>query len=140
MGKVAIANAKLTYREYLRIYNAPDVAKLIEAGVKPQRLLWASTSTKNNDYSDTLYVESLIGDQTINTLPPATYSAFKDHGVAASNLDKNLEMASKVMSQLKDLNINFEELCEVLLKDGIKLFDDAFDQLLSAILKKAKSY
>src|ERR1700709_2268407 len=97
-GKVAIANAKLAYQEYKKLFSGPRWDKLAAKGAKPQRLLWASTGTKNKDYSDVLYVEELIGKNTINTVPPATLDAFRDHGKLRDSLDENIEEARRVLA------------------------------------------
>ena len=94
-GKVAIANAKLAYRDYKRLFSGARWKKLEAKGARPQRLLWASTGTKNKDYSDVLYVEELIGPDTVNTVPPATVDAFRDHGKLRDSLEENLDDAQQ---------------------------------------------
>ncbi len=135
-GKVAIANAKLAYRAFEDIYNSDLAKNLIKKGAHPQRVLWASTSTKNKNYRDVLYVEALIGKNTVNTLPPATLEAFRDHGQVSHVITDNLEDAESTMSDLKKLGIDFERCCEELLDEGLKLFSTAFDQLLEAVEHK----
>ena len=135
-GKVAIANAKLAYRAFEDIYDSDLAKNLIKNGAHPQRLLWASTSTKNKNYRDVLYIEALIGKETVNTLPPATLEAFRDHGQVSDMMGHNLEEADLVMSDLEGLGINFELCCEELLCEGLKLFSDAFDKLLEAVKLK----
>jgi transaldolase/glucose-6-phosphate isomerase len=136
LGTVAIANAKLAYLLYEEIYQSDLAKELIRGGASPQRLLWASTSTKNKNYRDVLYVESLIGPHTVNTLPPATLDAFRDHGEAANTIKDDIFRASLIMTELGGLGIDFRQCCEELLKEGVKLFIDSFDQLLDAVKRK----
>jgi transaldolase / glucose-6-phosphate isomerase len=136
-GKVAIANARLTYRKYEEIYNTPRWKALAAKGAQAQRLLWASTSTKNPKYRDVLYVEELIGKDTVDTIPPATFDAFRDHGRVRPSLTENVEEAAKVMASLEKAGISMKEVTEKLVVDGVKLFADAFKQLLEATGKTA---
>jgi transaldolase / glucose-6-phosphate isomerase len=136
-GKVAIANARLTYRKYEEIYNTPRWKALAAKGAQTQRLLWASTSTKNPKYRDVLYVEELIGKDTVDTIPPATFDAFRDHGRVRPSLTENVEEAAKVMASLEKAGISMKEVTEKLVVDGVKLFADAFKQLLEATGKTA---
>jgi len=136
-GKVAIANAKLTYRKYQEIYSTPRWKALAAKGAQTQRLLWASTSTKNPKYRDVLYVEELIGRDTVDTIPPATFDAFRDHGRVRASLTENVEEAAKVMASLEKAGISMKEVTEKLVVDGVKLFADAFKQLLEATGKTA---
>ena len=133
MGKVAIANAKQAYAMYKRIFSGERWKKLEARGAKTQRLLWASTSTKNPKYRDVLYVEELIGPDTVNTLPVATLQAFRDHGRVARTLDANVGDADRVMAELERAGISMREVTDRLLDDGIRLFADAFHKLLEAI-------
>src|ERR1700704_4670099 len=135
-GKVAIANAKLAYQEYKQLFSGARWDKLTAKGAKPQRLLWASTGTKNKDYSDVLYVEELIGKNTVNTVPPATLDAFRDHGHARDSLDENLEDAESVLSGLEQSGISLDAITAELVKDGVKLFADAADKLYGAVAHK----
>jgi transaldolase/glucose-6-phosphate isomerase len=135
-GKVAIANAKLAYQRYKTLFAGKPWRKLASHGAKPQRLLWASTGTKNKAYSDVLYVEELIGPDTISTMPPATLEAFRDHGKLANTLETDLEGARRVLDELADTGISLDRVTEQLTKDGILLFEDAADRLLSAIARK----
>src|SRR6202171_1974282 len=128
-GKVAIANAKLAYQEYQHLFAGPRWEKLKAKGAKPQRLLWASTGTKNKDYSDVLYVEELIGPDTVNTMPPATLEAFRDHGKVRDSLDENIEDAKRVLAELEKSGISLDAITDDLVKDGVKLFADAADKL-----------
>src|SRR5205807_9888656 len=135
-GKVAIANAKLAYQEYKRLFSGARWEKLKAKGAKPQRLLWASTGTKNKDYSDVLYVEELIGANTINTMPPATVEAFRDHGRLRDSLEENIEDAERVLEQLEKSGISLDDITAELVKDGVKLFADAADKLYGAVAYK----
>jgi transaldolase len=136
-GKVAIANARLTYRKYQEIYNTPPWKALAPKGAQTQRLLWASTSTKNPKYRDVMYVEELIGPDTVDTIPPATFDAFRDHGRVRPSLTENVEEAAKVMASLEKAGISMKEVTEKLVVDGVRLFADAFKQLLEATGKTA---
>ena len=135
-GKVAIANAKLAYQEYKRLFSGPRWERLKAKGAKPQRLLWASTGTKNKDYSDVLYVEELIGPNTVNTVPPATLDAFRDHGKLRDSLEENVEDAQDVLAELGRSGISLDAITAELVKDGIKLFADAADKLYGAVAHK----
>jgi transaldolase/glucose-6-phosphate isomerase len=135
-GKVAIANAKLAYQEYKRLFSGPRWEKLAAKGAKPQRLLWASTGTKNKDYSDVLYVEELIGPNTVNTVPPATLDAFRDHGKVRDSLEENVEDARRVLAELEKSGISLDAITAELVKDGVKLFADAADKLYGAVAHK----
>jgi len=135
-GKIAIANAKLAYADYKTIFAGPRWRKLHEAGARVQRLLWASTSTKNPAYRDVLYVEELIGRDTINTMPPETLAAFRDHGAVRSTLEENLAAAENMMAKLSQFGISLDEVTTKLTSEGVKLFADAFDELLTAAEKK----
>ncbi len=136
-GQVAIANAKLTYHKYHEIYGGPRWKALAAKGAQTQRLLWASTSTKNPKYRDVLYVEELIGADTVDTIPPATFDAFRDHGRVRASLTENLDDAAKTMLALEKAGISMKEVTDKLVVDGVKLFADAFRQLLEATGKTA---
>ncbi len=136
-GKVAIANAKLTYKKYQELFGGARWKALAAKGAQVQRLLWASTSTKNKKYRDVMYVEELIGADTVDTIPPATFDAFRDHGKLRNSLTENVEEAAKVMSNLEKAGISMKEVTEKLVVDGVKLFADAFKQLLEATGKTA---
>jgi transaldolase/glucose-6-phosphate isomerase len=138
-GKVAIANAKLTYESYLQIFSGDRWQRLAAKGAQTQRLLWASTSTKNPKYSDVLYVEELIGRDTVNTIPPATFDAFRDHGHPRESLTEDLDSAKTTMQTVAKLGISMEEITDKLTEDGVRLFEDAFDKLLAAVEKSSKS-
>jgi transaldolase / glucose-6-phosphate isomerase len=135
-GKVAIANAKLAYQEYKRLFSGARWDKLKARGAKPQRLLWASTGTKNKDYSDVLYVEELIGPDTVNTVPPATLDAFRDHGKPRDSLEENVEDAKQVLAELDKSGVSLDAITAELVKDGVKLFADAADKLYGAVAHK----
>jgi transaldolase / glucose-6-phosphate isomerase len=135
-GKVAIANAKLTYKRYQDIYSSSRWQKLASQGAQTQRLLWASTGTKNPQYSDVLYIEELIGSDTVNTVPPATLSAFREHGQPSSSLAEDLDSAQETLLKLQQSGISLQQVTDQLLAEGVQLFTDAFDQLLSAVEKK----
>lgn len=135
-GKVAIANAKQAYRYYQKMIESPRWKALAAKSAQTQRLLWASTSTKNPKYRDVLYIEELIGPDTVNTIPPATMDAFRDHGVLRRTLDSDLAAADKTMSDLEKAGISMKQVTAKLLDDAIKLFDDAFTQLLQAVDQK----
>lgn len=135
-GKVAIANAKQAYRYYQKMIESPRWKALAAKGAQTQRLLWASTSTKNPKYRDVLYIEELIGPDTVNTIPPATMDAFRDHGVLRRTLDADLAAADKTMSDLEKAGISMKQVTAKLLDDAIRLFDDAFTQLLQAVDQK----
>jgi len=135
-GRIAIANAKLAYQDFLALMNSPRWQALAARGAQPQRLLWASTGTKNPALRDTLYVEQLIGPATVNTVPPATLAAFRDHGVTHRTLDAEVSVAQSVMTAVDRLGLPFEAATDQLVVDGVKLFVDAWDQLLAAVAAK----
>lgn len=138
-GQIANANAKLAYQEYLEIFGGGHFAALRAAGARPQRLLWASTSTKNPDYPDLLYVDNLIGPDTINTMPPATYDAFRDHGVVARTLDQDVEVALARLAALPELGIDLGAVTDQLEIDGVNAFIKSFEALLAAIEAKSRA-
>ena len=139
LGKVAIANAKLTYKAYQGIFSGPRWQALAAKGAQTQRVLWASTSTKNPNYRDVIYVEELIGQDTVNTMPPATIDAFRDHGKLRNSLIEDVPGAQKVMDDLARAGISMKEATDKLTDDGVKLFADAFDKLLAAVAKSTQS-
>jgi len=136
-GKIAIANAKLTYKKYQELFGSARWKALAAKGSQTQRLLWASTSTKNPKYRDVIYVEELIGADTVDTIPPATFDAFRDHGKLRNSLTEDVDDARKTMDNLAKAGISMEEVTGKLLVDGVKLFADAFKQLLDATGKSA---
>ncbi|MGA7626842.1 MAG: bifunctional transaldolase/phosoglucose isomerase [Candidatus Acidiferrales bacterium] len=134
-GKVAIANGKLTYQRYKEIFKGPRWQALAAKGGQTQRVLWASTSTKNPAYSDVYYVEELIGPDTVDTIPPATFDAFRDHGKPRASLEENIPGAKEAMEGLERAGISMKAATDKLTEDGVKLFAEAFDQLLAAVEK-----
>ncbi len=140
LGKIAIANAKMTYQVYKNLYNQDRWQVLAKQGAKPQRLLWASTGTKNPNYSDVIYVDQLIGPDTVNTVPPATFDAYRDHGKPSATLEANIADAKAAMDGLTAAGIDMNTACNKLVEDGVKLFADAFDQLHGGIEKKRESF
>lgn len=134
-GKVAIANAKLTYMRYKELFSGPRWAALTAKNAQTQRLLWASTSTKNPSFRDVIYVEELIGPDTVDTIPPATYDAFRDHGRPRASLEEDLDGAHDTMETLERVGISMKRATDKLLVDGVKIFADAFDKLLGAVDK-----
>ena len=135
-GKVAIANAKLAYQSYKRLFAGARWEKLKAKGARVQRLLWASTGTKNKDYSDVLYVEELIAPDTVNTVPPATLDAFRDHGKVRASLEENVDQAKQTMEDLDRSGISIDAVTAKLVDEGVQLFADAFDKLLGAVAQK----
>ena len=136
-GTIAIANAKLTYKKYQELFGGPRWKALAAKGAQTQRLLWASTSTKNPKYRDVLYVEELIGADTVDTIPPATFDAFRDHGKLRPSLTEDVAGAARHMENLAKAGISMKEVTEQLVVDGVKLFADAFKTLLEATGKSA---
>ena len=132
-GRAAIANAKLAYRHFLELTAGERWRRLAGRGAPVQRLLWASTSTKNPDYPDTLYVDELIGPDTVNTMPPATLDAFRDHGRPDATLVRDLDRAGEPLAALEREGISIDAVTAVLLDDGVRLFAEAFDRLMTAV-------
>ena len=139
VGKVAIANAKLTYRRYQELFSDARWRELARQGAQTQRVLWASTGTKNPSYRDVIYVEELIGRDTVNTIPPATFDAFRDHGRVRMSLVEDVEGAHDTMETLARVGISMKEVTDRLLDDGVTLFSEAFDKLLNAVDRSCKS-
>ena len=135
-GKIAIANAKVAYGHFANLFGSEQFGKLREHGARAQRLLWASTGTKDPAYSDVLYVEELIGPDTVNTLPPKTMDAFRDHGKAEPRLTQGLNIAHQQLSALPGLGISLNDITAELESAGIKSFADAFDRLLASLQDK----
>ncbi|MBX2835372.1 MAG: transaldolase [Gammaproteobacteria bacterium] len=138
-GKIAIANAKVAYGHFANLFGSQQFTALREQGARPQRLLWASTGTKDPDYSDVLYIEELIGPDTVNTVPPKTMDAFRDHGTANTTLTAGLAEAHQQLSQLTSLGVSLDTITEELEQAGIKSFADAFDRLLASINSKKQA-
>lgn len=133
MGEVAIASAKKAYEIYKRIFSGPRWEKLAAQGAKPQRLLWASTSSKNPAFKDTKYVEALIGADTVDTVPLETIEAFRDHGIVANTLEQDVDKAAETLNKLKSVGINIDEITQKLEDEGIDKFNKPFEKLLKAI-------
>ncbi len=136
MGKAAIANAKLAYRLFCSMFAGARWEALKAKGARPQRPLWASTSTKNPEYRDVMYVEQLIGKHTVNTLPPATLEAFRDHGEVASTVDHDVDAATRSLAQLEALGISLSDVTDQLLVEGLASFQKSFDTLLAGLERK----
>lgn len=132
-GKVAIANAKMAYQAYEDIFSGERWEKLAAKGAQTQRVLWASTGTKNPQYSDVLYVEELIGKDTVNTIPPATWDAFRDHGKLRASLTENVDEAKEILANLEKAGISLEAATEQLLIDAVRLFVEPFDKMIAAV-------
>src|SRR6201998_3466885 len=132
LGKVAIANAKLAYHRFTELYSGEAWEALAKKGAQPQRLLWASTSTKNPNYRDVIYVEELIGRSTVNTIPPATLNAFREHGRLRASLTEDLENAADTMEAVERTDLSMKAVTDTLLDEGLRQFVDAFAQLLKA--------
>jgi transaldolase/glucose-6-phosphate isomerase len=135
-GKVAVANAKIAYLKFQGIFGSPRFTALKGKGAKVQRLLWASTGTKNPKFPDTYYVDELIGPDTVNTMPAATFTAFRDHGKLRASLLDGVDEARETMSTMADCKIDMKQATQKLLVDGARLFSDSFDQLMSVISRK----
>jgi transaldolase len=135
-GKLAIANAKLAYQNYLEVFSGPRWEALAQKGATKQRCLWASTSTKNPDYRDVLYVEELIGPETVDTMPEETIEAFQDHGQVAETLTQGVDEAHKLFDDLRDAGIDYDDVSDTLEREGVQKFSDSFDALLDGIKAK----
>lgn len=138
-GKAAIANAKLAYAAYKEIFSGSRFAPLRAKGAQSQRVLWASTGTKSKAYKDTLYLDSLIGPETVNTVPPQTLDAFQDHGTVANTLETGFDQAVQLFKELESLGINMDAVCDDLLNDGVKSFVQSMNSLMDVIAKKSQS-
>ena len=135
-GKLAIANAKLAYQRYKEIFAGNRWEALSSRGATTQRCLWASTSTKNPDYKDTLYVDELIGPETVNTMPLETIRAFQDHGIVADTLEADLDEARQVFADLEAAGVDYDDVTGTLEREGVQKFSDSFDELLGGIRAK----
>ncbi len=135
-GKTAIAYAKTVYQEFLKIFSGDEWQKLIDKGARTQQLLWASTSTKNPDYPDTMYIDNLIGHNTINTVPPATLEKFLDHGVVRKTIYENLEESKEHLRKIAEAGIDLNEVTNQLQVDGVKAFADSYQKILESIQAK----
>jgi transaldolase len=139
-GKAAVAQAKLAYQLFLERFSGPRWEALAERGARVQRPLWASTSTKNADYADLLYVDNLIGPQTVNTLPDATVEAFVDHGRMARTVDTAVDEARQVLDRLEQLDVSMEDVAATLEAEGVAAFSKSYDELLQALTDKANAF
>jgi transaldolase len=135
-GKLAIANAKLAYQSYKRIFSGERWERLAAAGATRQRCLWASTSTKNPDYRDVMYVEELIGPETVNTMPKETIGAFRDHGVVADTLERDVEAAERLLGELAEVGVDYDDVVDTLEREGVQKFSDSFRELLDGVRAK----
>jgi transaldolase len=135
-GKIAVANSKIAYGEYRKIFGGPRWESLAARGARAQRVLWASTGTKNPAYSENLYVDELIGPNTVNTLPPATLKSFMDHGIVSETLTQGLEAARKEIAQLAELGIDLNEITRQLQDEGVAAFAKSFESLITSITEK----
>jgi transaldolase/glucose-6-phosphate isomerase len=133
LGRAAVANARLAYQRYKDVFGGSRFDALRAKGARVQRPLWASTSTKNPAYRDVIYVEELIGPDTINTMPPATINAFRDHGVVRPTLEENVDEAHAVMEWLAEVGIDMDQVTQDLQTEGVKAFDDSLQSLLKGI-------
>ncbi len=139
-GQVAVASAKMAYQIYKEIFGNNRFKKLADKGAHVQRLLWASTGTKNPDYSDVKYIESLIGPDTVNTVPLETIDAYRDHGDPKSRLEQDVEKARWVMAQLPELGVSIDKVTQQLEDEGVKKFDEPFDKLMETLAKKSSRH
>jgi transaldolase len=135
-GKLAVANAKLAYQNYKEIFSGERWEALAAKGATPQWCLWASTSTKNPEYRDVLYIEELIGSDTVNTMPRETIEAFQDHGVVALTLDKDLDEARRVFEQIAEVGVDYDDVTDTLEHEGVQKFIDSFTELMEGIASK----
>jgi transaldolase len=138
-GKLAIANAKLAYRHYLDAFSGPRWEFLVGKGASPQRVLWASTSTKNPAYPDTLYVEELLGPDTVDTMPEETIAAYQDHGEPQLRLQAGIEQAEHVFDELARVGVDYEDVTDTLEREGVEKFSDSFAQLIESLAAKQRS-
>jgi transaldolase len=135
-GRLAIANAKLAYQRYQEIFSGPRWDALDARGASTQRCLWASTSTKNPEYRDVMYVEELLGPETVNTMPEETIRAFQDHGLAELTLTKDVDQARKLFMDLREVGIDYDDVTDTLEREGVQKFADSFEELLEGITAK----
>lgn len=139
-GQVAIASAKEAYQIYKEVFGSERFGGLADQGARTQRLLWASTSTKNPEYPDVKYVEALIGPKTVNTVPVETLDAYRDHGDPKTRLENDLEQAGKVLGQLTQLGIDIDEVTEQLVHEGVEKFNRPFDKLMNTLAERTKQH
>jgi transaldolase len=138
-GKLAIANAKLAYQHYLETFSGARWEALAAKGARPQRCLWASTSTKNPAYRDVLYVEELIGPDTVNTMPAETIAAFQDHGVVADTLTQGVDEARALLDELAQAGVDYDDVVETREREGVEKFADSFRELRAGIHAKREA-
>ena len=138
-GRAAIANAKLAYRLFRQKFAGPRWEALAKRGARLQRPLWASTSTKNPEYRDVMYVEELIGPDTVDTMPPATIDAFREHGVVDKTVDKKVAAAEGLLKEVEAVGISIKDVTAKLLVDGIASFQKSFDELIAGLESKIGS-
>jgi len=138
-GRAAVANSKLVYERFQGYLNSRRWQLLAPAGAKVQRVLWASTSTKNAAYKDTVYVDELIGEHTVNTLPESTWHAFREHGTVARTVDKHLDDAHRVLRDLSAVGIDMERVGAELQEQGVKLFVRSFDAVVTIVEEKRRA-
>src|ERR687890_517909 len=137
-GLVAIENAKLAYQIYKQVFGGARWSKLAEQGANTQRLLWASTSTKNPDYPDTIYVDNLVGPDTVNTMPKKTIEAVMDHGDISPTLEEGVEEAKRLLKRLREAGLDYEDVTDILEKEGIQKFADPFNEMIEEIQNKSR--
>jgi transaldolase len=135
-GRLAVANARLAYQHYLSVFRGPRWEFLAGKGATPQRVLWASTSTKNPDYPDTVYVEELIGPDTVNTMPEETIRAYQDHGRAQARLRTEVGEARRLLDELARVGVDYDDLTDTLEREGVQKFTDSFEELIAALAEK----
>jgi transaldolase len=138
-GKLAIANAKLAYAHYKEVFSGPRWEFLAGKGATPQRVLWASTSTKNPDYPDTLYIEELIGPETVNTMPEQTIKDYQDHGDPKPRLQSGVADARRLLHKLREAGIDYDDVTTTLERDGVQKFSESYAELLEALDQKRES-
>jgi transaldolase len=137
-GELAIANAKIAYQIYKEVFGGSRWRSLEESGANSQRLLWASTSTKNPDYPDTIYVDNLVGPETVNTMPKKTIEAVMDHAEIQPTLEEGVEEAKELLRRLREAGLDYEDVTDTLEQEGIHKFADPFNELLDEIKSKGK--
>jgi transaldolase len=135
-GKLGVANAKLAYQNYLETFSGPRWDALAQKGATKQRCLWASTSTKNPEYRDVLYVEELLGPETVNTMPEETIDAFQDHGRVAETLTQDVDAARKLFDDLRTAGVDYDDVVDTLEREGVQKFSDSFEELMEGIREK----
>jgi len=135
-GELAIGNAKLAYQNYKRVFSGDRWDRLAAKGAHPQRCLWASTSTKNPAYRDVMYIEELIGPQTVNTMPEETIEAFQDHGKVEDTLERDIDKAKRLLDDIREAGIDYDDVTDTLEREGVQKFIDSFVALKQGIAEK----